>query len=228
MPPAIPHHAILYFLLFLIPLVVVICFCVFIGYRPDPMTRLALDIYHSTPKPPGPKIEVVSFISAYKGGWTNLSRYEEYLLKAIKKPDEGSDFAKSIKWIRYIPDNLLWPLLKFLNYEALLLVSSESGEVIGHLAFQGHPLFNVRDKRVFSVFVKEQYRGKGYAKELVLAFLCSSYTQKIPRVRLGAGREDFMNWMCTCATSGHWINAGFWKKTKGGRNWLELIPSSDD
>ena len=121
-------------------------------------------------------------------------RINDYLIKFIAYPDEGSEFDKKIGIVKYL---FRKPIIKQIatyfcmrnlrkkGYDFMLL--SRENEVLGHIGFQVH---KDNTLHVFSILVNKKYRGKGLARYMGITLIEEARTRNIDRIRMGAGGHE--------------------------------------
>ena len=116
---------------------------------------------------------------------------KKYIAHWIKNPDKNSVFEKNTRFIRWLPSRILFILLKCLGYSGVLLCVS--GHIIGHAFYQKHD----NEWHIFSVVVKESYRGKGYATAIITELLKNAQADcSLSGIRLGNGNSFAMTKLC--------------------------------
>ncbi|MEW6295596.1 MAG: GNAT family N-acetyltransferase [Candidatus Diapherotrites archaeon] len=101
--------------------------------------------------------------------FSNLKRPKNktsnYIYKVAKGADKRSEFGRRTRHLMKLPKTTLIKKLKAINYDVLL--AEIKGKIIGHTAFQRHG----NSLHVFSVYVSEKYRGRGYALKIIENFI---------------------------------------------------------
>lgn len=105
----------------------------------------------------------------------------------MKNPDPGSIFDKRTKLVRWLPTPLLMILLLAFGYDGVLLVSDE-GEIIGHIFYQMHQGI----WEAFSVYVREDLKGRGYASEMSREFIVLARKRGARGFKFGKGTKQSM------------------------------------
>lgn len=120
-----------------------------------------------------------------------------YTLYWATHPEKGSAFARLTSFLRYLPKWLLsFLLVRWCKYDGIICY--DEGKFIGHVFFQKH-----RDHwGIFSVFVWEAYRKKGYAKLMIAECLRRAYANTlIQRVYVGNGGNTYIQHIVDLATT---------------------------
>ena len=111
-----------------------------------------------------------------------------YAVKCARNPDPGSDFERSTRFIRWLPDRLfLFVLLRILCYDGLIFATTE--HFIGHVFFQRH----WSEWNAFHIWVEEDQRGQKYAQKMLREFLDKAYEAGKGQVQIGNGGNDIVN-----------------------------------
>jgi len=100
------------------------------------------------------------------------SKTSNYICKIAKGADKRSEFERKTRHLIKLPKTTLIKKLKDMNYDVLL--AETKGKIIGHTAFQRHG----NSLHVFSVYVSEKYRGKGYAPKIIENFIQKAKSAK--------------------------------------------------
>ncbi|MBS3145127.1 GNAT family N-acetyltransferase [Candidatus Woesearchaeota archaeon] len=120
----------------------------------------------------------------------------EYVAQFIGHPDEGSEFGKKLRFLKYafrIPRvgkqlvTLAMPMFEKRGYDALMLRCTRG--VIGLTAFQVH---NEHDLHVFSVKVNPAYQNNGLAFRMQTELIEKARTRGMRRIRLSAGGHEVL------------------------------------
>ena len=117
---------------------------------------------------------------------SKLTRRDEaqwaYVVHWATHPDKASTFARATCLLRLLPRGLLFFLLvRCLRYDGIICYDDG---FVGHVFFQKHR----RHWGIFSVFVWENLRHRGYAKRMIAECLKMAYLQtRIIRVYIGNG-----------------------------------------
>jgi GNAT superfamily N-acetyltransferase len=114
----------------------------------------------------------------------------EHIANWAKNPDEGSEFATKNSTLRLVPAMDLIKHLFAAGYGAAVFFEDE--QLVAHVFYQRHG----SELRVFSVFVDEQRRGCGYAKEALHLFFLHARELGADAVQLGAGNHLAMTRVC--------------------------------
>ena len=127
----------------------------------------------------------------HEAQWTHVLHFATH-------PDKGSTFARLTSFLRLLPKRLLFFLLvPCLKYDGIICY--DEGKFIGHVFFQKHRFH----WGIFSVFVQEEYRAKGYAKHMLAECLKRAYALlHIQRVYLGNGGDPCVQHIVDLATTG--------------------------
>lgn len=146
----------------------------------------------------------------------SLDAAERYVLHWARNPKPGSFFAKMTRILRVMPDQILLWGLKKRHYGGQILFCN--GQPIGHIFHQLHG----NEMHMFSVEVDEPYRGRGYANQLMRAFLEEmGRRSEIDYLRLSAGGDETVKHMWEKALHGEYaLNYRVAECSKPGFGWL--------
>lgn len=100
------------------------------------------------------------------------------LITRARNPNFGYEFDQATKNIRHLPDEQFLAELLTRRYDAALFF--EAGRPIGHYAFQKKK--EEGELGLFSAFVEEVERGKGYGHRTMRDFIQSSRIRKVRRI----------------------------------------------
>jgi GNAT superfamily N-acetyltransferase len=118
----------------------------------------------------------------------DVSPQNAYVVYAIRNPDPGSDFDLKTAWFRnWLPDCLLLFVIQMMGYNGYLMYHGH--QIVGHMFYQECGIFWY----VFSIFVSEKHRGKGFSKILMGCVLEHAFhSKKIAGLRVGKGTHPIV------------------------------------
>ncbi len=107
----------------------------------------------------------------------------------LRNPDPGSPFEKKMRFLFWLPDMVLIPLLVLLRYNGLLFLHPERDEILGHVFFQKH----ADGLHLFSAWMVPEQRGTGAAISMIQSFLLHAWESGCRDVRMGTDRNPAMS-----------------------------------
>lgn len=132
------------------------------------------------------------FVAELIGGGGGIPVREaalKHLIHWLRHPDPGSPFEKKTRYLRWLPDAILVPLLRALRYNGLLFLDNERDEILGHIFFQKHS----DGLHLFAAWLAEHQRGNGAAVSMVRQFLVHAWETGCTDVRMGTNRNKAMS-----------------------------------
>lgn len=112
---------------------------------------------------------------------------KRYVTQAIRLgTDESSEFGITTKDVRTLPDIDMLAELKKRGYD--LLIGQGTETLIGHIGFQEH-MNGTKDWKVFSVYVLEPYRGRGFSIGMAKDLITRGRELSVDRIQLGTGKR---------------------------------------
>src|SRR4051812_40219449 len=127
------------------------------------------------------QLDTASKMSAH-ADIVSLETIRNYVINWVRNPDPRGKFAKRMKWLQWLPDDVILFALRKMRYGGNVLFAE--GKPIGHVFFQRHG----DDLHMFSIAVVKHLQGLGWAKHQLEVFLNEALADRtVQRVRLSAG-----------------------------------------